>query len=375
MKMNPTNTAAWLQSRNASPLTIDEAHYTSPAAGEIVIKNHAVAINPVDWAIQRMGKVVMSHLQYPLIPGADCAGQVIEVGPGVSRFKVGDRVLGSVVGALPGHTQHNSEAAFQHYVVLREDLAAPIPDAMKFEEASVIPLGLMTAAFGLFHKDYLALDPLTTPPRLKRTRKALIITGGASSVGSCAIQLAVAAGYEVYSTSSPKNFAYVKSLGASHVFDYHRPTLSADMIAALKNKRLAGAYAIGDGSVEASIRVLRACNSEKKFVAFSGSAPPEKATRGGLAFAGFVLGFLWGNLRRQVMSLALGVPHRFIDIRAGELDVVEAVHRDFLPGALESRVFVPAPPPRVVGKGLEAIQEAMDLQIKGVSAQKIVVSL
>jgi NADPH:quinone reductase-like Zn-dependent oxidoreductase len=67
-------------------------------------------------------------------------------------------------------------------------------------------------------------------------------------MGSNAIQLAVAAGYDVITTASPRNFEYVQRLGARQAFDYRSSTVVADIIAALRRRRLAGAIAIGTGS-------------------------------------------------------------------------------------------------------------------------------
>jgi NADPH:quinone reductase-like Zn-dependent oxidoreductase len=68
---------------------------------------------------------------------------------------------------------------------------------------------------------------------------------GSPSVGSNAIQLAVAAGYEVIATALPKNFDYVRRLGAVEVFDNHSEAVVNDTIKALRNKQCAGAFAIG----------------------------------------------------------------------------------------------------------------------------------
>jgi NADPH:quinone reductase-like Zn-dependent oxidoreductase len=72
---------------------------------------------------------------------------------------------------------------------------------------------MSTAACGLFQEDHLALQRSSALP--KPTSKTLLVWGGSTSVGSNAIQLAVAAGYEVFTTASPKNFDYVKKLGAA----------------------------------------------------------------------------------------------------------------------------------------------------------------
>jgi NADPH:quinone reductase-like Zn-dependent oxidoreductase len=80
-------------------------------------------------------------------------------------------------------------------------MASEIPDSILFESAVVIPLGCSTAALGLFQDAFLNLQFPTEPPQ-KPTGKMLLIWGGSSSVGSNAIQLAVAAGYEVITTAT-----------------------------------------------------------------------------------------------------------------------------------------------------------------------------
>ncbi|KAI1652383.1 chaperonin 10-like protein [Daldinia decipiens] len=226
----PSNFAAWLPAKCVKPLQIDPAPYTPPGAGEIVVKKRAVAINPVDWGKQEAGNIILGYINYPFIQGGDVAGDVVEVGSDVNRFRVGDRVIGQAVGAASS-SNNPVEGAFQHYTVIREHLATVIPAWMSYEQACVLPLALLTAAYGLFDPGFLALDPPTVPPPSPNSiQKAIVITGGASSVGSNAIQLAVSAGYQVYSTASPKNFAYVSRLGAIRVFDYHSTTWVDDLV-------------------------------------------------------------------------------------------------------------------------------------------------
>jgi NADPH:quinone reductase-like Zn-dependent oxidoreductase len=70
----PANRAAWLVAE-AAPLEVKEAPYVSPGANQILIKNGAVAINPVDWALQGMGAKYFPWLKYPAIIGSDIAGE------------------------------------------------------------------------------------------------------------------------------------------------------------------------------------------------------------------------------------------------------------------------------------------------------------
>jgi NADPH:quinone reductase-like Zn-dependent oxidoreductase len=74
----------------------------------------------------------------------------------------------------------------------------------------------------------------------KENGKTVLIWGGASSVGACAIQLAAASGATVLTTASPANHDFVKSLGADHVFDYRSPTVMDDAASVLKGTDFAG---------------------------------------------------------------------------------------------------------------------------------------
>ncbi|ROW12028.1 hypothetical protein VPNG_05283 [Cytospora leucostoma] len=378
--MAPTNLAAWLPAKCAKPLKVGPAPYTSPGPGELVVKNHAIAINPVDWINQIMG--FLMYLKYPLVAGNDVAGEVIEVGPD-TRFSVGDRVVGQAMGTAP-FSKKVSEGAFQQYTVLRQYVVAPIPDILPYEQACVLPLCLSTAAYGLFHKDALALDFPTVPapvqpPIGSEGSKAVIVTGGASSVGCNAIQLAVSAGYRVYSTSSPKNFDYVNKLGATAVFDYNSETLVDDFLNVLQGQTLAGAYAIGSAeAVDVCEQVLRLHNNvSSKIVALAGIPfPPERISTytGTALFVSYVLFFL---VKKAVMYHFTGVWVGWITSKdLGDTDgVTGRIYRDFLPQALAKGQFKPAPDPLIVGKGLEYVQEAMDVHKNGVSCKKVVVSL
>ena len=111
------------------------------------------------------------------------------------------------------------KGGFQKFVVVPKNAVAELPYDIPTSNGVVLPLGISTAAAGLFQKDFLNLPfPKEDPEKLDRT---VLIWGGSSSVGSCAIQMAVAAGVEVVTTASPSNFEYVKKLGAKQCFDYH----------------------------------------------------------------------------------------------------------------------------------------------------------
>ncbi len=370
-----SNTAVWLSAKRAD-FELKPAPYTAPRENQVLIRNRAIAINPVDWLTQSIGGFIYPWLTYPCVPGSDVAGEVVEIGAGVTRFKVGDRVLGHAAGA---HKSRNSsaEGGFQTYTLLLEHMAAPIPDTIGYEHAAVLPLGLSTAACGLFGTDMLALDPPTARPH--PTGKTLLVWGGSTSVGSNAIQLAVAAGYEVIATASLRNFEYVKSLGAALVFDRRRTTILADVTDAFRDRTCAGALAIGHGSAASCVAILRTC-AGRKFVAMA--TPPisfDDAPVRGNRVAWLVptmARLISANVRLTLTSRAWGVRTKFIFGSAlVDNDLGRLIYAEFLPAALAEGRYVPAPAPKVVGHGLDRIQAAMDAHKRGVSAQKLVVTL
>lgn len=335
----PSNTAAW-QPKPGVPGEVREAPYTAPGELEIVIRNAAVAINPADWLLQDLQ--LFDWMQYPCVLGNDVAGDVIEIGPGVSRFQVGDRVVGQSIGCW---INAPTKGGFQHHTVLDEGLAAHVPDAMPYTNAVVLPLALSTAACGLFQTDQLALHhPMAAP---KATGQTLLVWGGASSVGCNGIQLAVAAGYRVVTTASAKNSEMLKRLGAADVIDYRADDLVNKLGAALDNQELAGAlHTVGD--MGPCFEVIERC-SGRKFVSSTGPVPQDKPD-----------------------SVECG---QIFGMTLKDNEVGPAVWVDFLGPALADGRYHIAPEPWVIGKGLELVQSGIDTLRKGVSAKKIVIEL
>ena len=368
----PENRAAWMTGPKVKPLEVKSAPYTKPQNDEIVIRNCAIAINPVDWVMQDQGTaMVFPWIKYPFIPGTDVAGEVVEIGPRVNRLKVGDRVVGNALGQ-DKQRHRAAEGAFQEYVTLWEQMTATIPDEMSYEQACVLPLGLSTAACGLFQEDQLGLQ--LPSMAAKPTGKTLIIWGGSTSVGSNAIQLAAAAGYEVLTTSSPRNFDYCKRLGAAKVFDYNSPSVVRDIVRCLDGKTVAGALSIGSGAADKCFDVLGKCKGTK-FVSMASYPLPEPFPER-FALPQVIWAYMSWSIAAFIKSKLRGIGYKFIFgttlIHNG---VGKAVYADFLSEALRGGKYIAAPEPLIAGKGLGAIQTAMDLQRKGVSAKKVVVSL
>ncbi|KAK7430799.1 hypothetical protein QQZ08_002588 [Neonectria magnoliae] len=244
-------TAAYLQRPDKSPVAVLSAPAYKSGPNELLIRTRAV-VNPVDAFKQVAGKMMLEWLEYPLILGLDVAGEVVETGPGVSRFQKGG-----------GGGE--------------DFLTAKIPENVGFADAAVLPLGACTAASGLFQKDQLALD-------LFHVKKG---------------RLAVGAGYDVIATASPKNWDVVRRLGAAEVLDYRSPTAAQDIVAAFEGRQRVGALAIGQGSLGNCIDIVKQMPGATQFVAQASIDMPRPFPPTALARLSFVVRFLWGKLAMQ----------------------------------------------------------------------------
>lgn len=233
----PQNKAAWYTSQGAHPFEVKDAPMPSPGPDQLTIRTRAVAFNPVDAMMQKTGAMIPS---YPAILGCDAAGEVVAVGSKAGRlgFKVGDRVAGC------GDQQEDraGKGVFQLYCNLQVGCTGKLPDDIEFRDAAVLPICLCTAAVGLCDQRCLGISL----PKIDKVDvgKTVLIWGGASSVGSCGIMLAKAAGLKVATTAGAHNLEYVKSIGADHAFDYRSETVVPDIVAALKGQgEFAGSFA------------------------------------------------------------------------------------------------------------------------------------
>ena len=383
---NITNHAAFLQKSRAYPLDVREAPYTILEPNAIRVRVHALAINPIDHILQTQGtSFAFQWLKYPLVLGSDIAGTVVEIGKSVRNFSIGDRVLGQCLGNDKAHVDsQNAEAGFQEYSVLQAHMSSTMPETLSFEQACVVPLGLSTAACGLFQQDYLGME-LPKPGKVVPKSRTVLIWGGSTSVGTSAIQLAAASGYEVITTCSPKNYDYCRSLGAKHCFDYNSPTTGQDIVAALQDKVCVGALAIGTNSALACIDILskhdfksskdEVTQSVRKFVSVV-SGPELLSPDESLATLRTISRFLTFGVSLIYNSWRHNIGWKFvIGTTPATNELGQAMYNQFLPAALKSGQFRALPEAKVVGHGLEKVQEAMDTLKGGVSARKVVITL
>ncbi|KAJ3552135.1 hypothetical protein NM688_g4312 [Phlebia brevispora] len=222
-------------------LVLREVDVPKPGSGEVLVREDAIGLNPIDYFIPETGLFVTL---YPIILGWEAAGIVVQLGEGVSSVAVGDKAL------YPGVVGDGDRfATFKQYSVVPADLVSKassmllrsltcihlslylqIPDNLSVEQAAAVPVGLDTAALGLYaqpgERDGAGLSPAPWEAggRGKYQDQPILVLGGASSVGQYAIQLARLSGFSpIITTASLKNAEYLKSLGATHVIDRHLP--------------------------------------------------------------------------------------------------------------------------------------------------------
>ncbi|KLU83812.1 hypothetical protein MAPG_02862, partial [Magnaporthiopsis poae ATCC 64411] len=177
----------------------------------VLIKTKVVALNPTDWkhidGTYGGGRV-----------GCDYAGVVVEVGKSVTKdFKPGDRIAGFCNGANKSELE---DGAFADYIVAKGGIQFKVPDGLSDEEASTLGAGVVTCGQGLYQALKL---PLPTDEAAVKAAAGtpILIYGGSTATGVLGIQYAKLSGFKVLTTASPRNFDYLRSLGADEVYDYN----------------------------------------------------------------------------------------------------------------------------------------------------------
>ncbi|GGQ37875.1 NADPH:quinone reductase [Streptomyces althioticus] len=198
---------AIVQDRFGPPdtLRLTDVDRPGPAAGQVLVRVRAAAVNPYDWHMLRgdpyaarlLGGVGLTRPKQR-VAGIDAAGEVTAVGAGVSGLSPGDEVLGFCPGA------------FAEYAVTTPDLLARKPENLTFEQAAAAPMAAVTALRGI-----------STVGRV-RAGQSVLVNGAGGGIGTFAVQVAVSLGAEVTGVSGPDKADLVRSLGAAHVVDHTR---------------------------------------------------------------------------------------------------------------------------------------------------------
>lgn len=298
----------------------------TPVERELRIEVHATALNRAD-LLQRRGL-------YPPPPGAseilglECSGVVAEVGPGVTRFRVGDRVMALLAGG-----------GYAEQVVVHEDIALAVPARLSLEQAAAVPEAFLTASEALLVEAELAAG------------QRVLVTAAASGVGSAAVQIAKVRGAFVLGSASAAKLPAVLELGADVALDRERPDF-VDAVRDATDRR--GVDAILDFVGGSALSRHQSCLAER-----------------GRAVAIGLLGGATGTLdlgkllmkRQQVRGLVMRTRST-----AEKVELVERFRRELLPALSDGRLA-----PRLDRTfPLAAVAEAHEWMEQNRSAGKIV---
>ncbi|MDX2160299.1 MAG: NADP-dependent oxidoreductase [bacterium] len=197
-------------------LELVEVERPNPAAGQVLVKVHAAGVNYYDIKIREGWLSSFFPLNFPHTLGNDFAGEVVEVGEGVTDFKVGDKVYG-LITVMHGGT-------YAQYLAVDAGIVRKMPANIRYTDAASLPMAGLSGLIVVRNLAELQKD------------QTLLYHGGAGGVGVMSIQMAKHIGAKVIATASAENHEYVRSLGADEVIDYKTQdfsTLCKDVDAAV----------------------------------------------------------------------------------------------------------------------------------------------
>ncbi|MFI6643325.1 NADP-dependent oxidoreductase [Streptomyces sp. NPDC050504] len=188
-------------SRYGGPDVLEYGERPDPKVGpdSVLVKVRAAAVNPVDWKCREGYLDGVLDAVFPVVPGWDVSGVVVQPGASVDEFAVGDEVMGYV------REDFLSRGTFAEYVAAPVRTLARKPLALSFEQAAGLPLAGLTA--------YQALHRALAV----RSGDTVLVHAAAGGVGSIAVQLARHAGARVIGTASERNHDHLRELGAEPV--------------------------------------------------------------------------------------------------------------------------------------------------------------
>ncbi|KAF1937067.1 quinone reductase [Clathrospora elynae] len=345
--MSQSHAAAILPQRGG-PLSVGKRATPEPGPGELLIEVKAVALNPVDYYQRDFGMPPVPV--YPAVLGSDTAGIVVKVGSEVpSGPAPGTRVIAFATSFYQAGSP--DYGAFQKYVLTQSEGVIPLPDGLSFEQGAVFPLAVMTALTA-WSTVGISLDTKYSA----QDKQAVLIWGGASSIGTFSIQSAKTLGFTVYATASPKHHEYLKELGAHAVFDYKKSDVVREIVDAVKKDglTLTTAHCVVNDSLQPTLDVLK--ETKGNAVAKVAHSPmlPE------------------GHPTLENTEITFNFPS--MDKTVRDKHMYKCFH-GWLQEGLKSGSVVPSPVQQVESGGLEGLNSALDKLRAGVSGTKIIVPI
>lgn len=304
---------------------------------DILVKVHAASVNPIDFKL-RDGKLrLLRRSRFPLILGHDCAGEVVQIGEKVTRFKTGDRIF--------SRPRNRRIGTFAEFIAIDQNEVAPMPSNLNYHEAASLPLVALTSWQALV--DIVQLKP----------RQKILIHAGSGGIGTFAIQLAKHIGAEVWTTTSGRNFDLVNTLGADHVINYQNERFEERV----KNMDVVF-DTLGGDSLDKSLTVTRPGGW---VVSIAGPPDYRTAKQMNLDVArSLLLGIV--GLRINSRAWRTGVNYRFIFMQpsAGQLEQIAVLVTKGMIKPVVDRIFP-----------ISECQSAIEYSASGRARGKIVVSV
>ncbi|ANP56973.1 NADPH:quinone reductase-like Zn-dependent oxidoreductase [Streptomyces griseochromogenes] len=188
-------------SRYGGPEVLEYGDVRDPKVGpdQVLVKVRAAAVNPVDWKCREGYLDAVLDVVFPVVPGWDVSGVVVQPGTSVPEFSVGDEVIGYV------REDFLSRGTFAEYVAAPVRTLARKPRNLSFEEAAGLPLAGLTA-----------YQVLVKALEVERG-ETVLVHAAAGGVGSLAVQIAVHLGARVIGTAGEHNHDFVRGLGGEPV--------------------------------------------------------------------------------------------------------------------------------------------------------------
>ena len=194
-------------------LKLEEVPTPSPADGQVLVRVHAVGVNPYD-TLMRAGTYAIKP-PLPYTPGSDAAGTVEAVGPGVTKVKPGDRV----------YTARTLTGAYAEYTLCLEEQVYRLPDNTSFEQGAGVWVPYGTAYHALHHF------------AKARAGETVLVHGASGGVGTAGLQIARAIGMTVFGTAgTEEGLKLVKREGAQQAFNHTKAGYQEEIMRASAGK-------------------------------------------------------------------------------------------------------------------------------------------
>ncbi|QWK80595.1 zinc-binding dehydrogenase [Ochrobactrum sp. BTU1] len=319
---------AWVHDTTGNPdiLQLRDMPKPRPGRGEVLIRNQAIGLNPVDWKFIQWGHDAWS---WPHIPGVDGAGEVEDTGEGVSHVGVGARVA--------YHNDLLRPGSFAEYTVIPARAAIPLPDSLPFAAAAAIPCPGLTAQQ--------AIDKVPLQPGAH-----VLVTGASGAVGGALLQLARGRGWIVHAIASASQADRLLSLGAATITDYRNDGWKQEWKRRTKYQILHAVFDMVSGAHAASLAPLLTANGHLVCIQDRQETAPLPAFTTTISLHEVGLNAMhahacdnqWGQLVAAGSVIARQICEGLFDPQ-----LIEAVQFDDLPAALSRLKEGPNPGNRV----------------------------